>query len=225
MFLPKIYSLRADLLLLKTSAEVIFLRSETENYVVAGKLYFMLLPLVDGVRSDEEIVKELSPIFKPEDVYYGFLKLLEKGYIAENVDKIRCKEKENIPTKIKCLNRSEVLFGQFRISGDNLDTNLILNELQIQNHEYELRKSLSVQIVLCQDYLDPDVSIEVEVALKNGYVCYPVKISGMLAWFGPLIIPGQKPCFKCLLYQIKRNRPLDTYLFRLGYTYKEISPL
>ncbi len=52
------------------------------KYLLKGKLYVRIVPLLDGARTMDGIVDALKPDAPPEKAYYALMTLEKKGYIA-----------------------------------------------------------------------------------------------------------------------------------------------
>lgn len=65
--------------------EGVLLLSEDGSKVLHGAVYEQLVPLVDGIRSSDDIVAALAGIHEAAKAYYALLMLEQKGYIAEQI--------------------------------------------------------------------------------------------------------------------------------------------
>src|SRR5690349_8544149 len=63
--------------------EGVFLLSETGTVILHGHLPQLVAPLVDGVRSPDDIVDLLADRASPAEVYYGLLELERQGHLVE----------------------------------------------------------------------------------------------------------------------------------------------
>ena len=62
--------------------DLVFLLSEREQFMLRGRLYGLLAPLLDGSRDERDLVNELSGAASPPEVLYALNNLREKGYLA-----------------------------------------------------------------------------------------------------------------------------------------------
>lgn len=70
-----------------------------------------------------------------------------------------------------------------------------------------------LEIVLCRDYLDPQLVLYAQQAWKAGKSWCPLMCNGQQVWLGP-IFASQAPCFFCLRTRLVRNRPVYQWLYQ-----------
>ena len=73
-----------------------------------------------------------------------------------------------------------------------------------------------VHLIVCRNYLEPEVNARLETLRHTPAHCFLIRVSHHRLWFGPLLSPDSGPCGECLLHQLKRNRPVERYLERIG---------
>ena len=64
----------------------VFLLSETDYYVLTGKLYELLAPLINGERTPEELIELVAEKASAAEVFYALMLMEQKGYIVESED-------------------------------------------------------------------------------------------------------------------------------------------
>src|SRR5262245_18785700 len=62
--------------------EFVFLLGEREQFMLRGKLYALLAPLLDGTRDDDALIRELAGKASPAEVLFALITLRERGYLA-----------------------------------------------------------------------------------------------------------------------------------------------
>ena len=72
--------------------EGVFLISELGYSVLDGQLFELVTPLIDGLRSTEEIAELLQAKVNPAEVYYALTLLQQKGYLMESCPAISSRE-------------------------------------------------------------------------------------------------------------------------------------
>jgi len=202
---------------------LVFLLSESENFVLKGKIYTELAQLLDGTKDMDEIVDRLMPVIPPEKVYYALNIMEEKGYIAElgsdlpemeqaywhqsgvaNKD-IR-KTLSNTNVYVKSLSsrvKSSSLLSAVQSLGMNAITDGIPMEQGSADH------TMSLYIV--DDYLQPELHEINREALKHNRPWMIIKPMGSVIWIGPIFIPGITGCWECLADRLRAKR--DIHLF------------
>ncbi len=70
------------------------------------------------------------------------------------------------------------------------------------------------RLLITRDYRDPELQRAVDQAHADGTLAVPCIASGPTVWLGPRLSPGDSPCLACLLWRLRRNHPVETYLER-----------
>jgi oxazoline/thiazoline synthase len=63
--------------------ELVFLIGEHERFLLKGRLYELVVPLIDGRRTEWQIIEALERQLAPPDVYFALTNLEKKGYLVE----------------------------------------------------------------------------------------------------------------------------------------------
>jgi ribosomal protein S12 methylthiotransferase accessory factor len=69
-------------------------------------------------------------------------------------------------------------------------------------------------LVLCADLADP--ALGAVAAQLAGAPWVPIRAVGARIALGPVLVPGDGPCWHCLAAQLTANRPVDTHLLSSG---------
>jgi oxazoline/thiazoline synthase len=75
-------------------------------------------------------------------------------------------------------------------------------------------ESRASDLVVVDDYFAPDLETANRSALSSGRPWLPVKVAGAETWLGPLFVPGETACWRCLAHWLRTTRPVDAYLER-----------
>jgi ribosomal protein S12 methylthiotransferase accessory factor len=67
-------------------------------------------------------------------------------------------------------------------------------------------------VVLCDDYLNPELALVDAAQRAAGRPWMPVKACGTGFWIGPVFRPGDGACLACLADKLWRNRPVDAHV-------------
>ncbi len=190
----------------------VFLRSELESFVLTGKLYERLVPLIDGDRTVDNIVETLSKEISITEIYYALMLLEKKVYIVEN-DSLSSEigafldlaniDRSQAQTRLKSTQISVTSVNQ--ISPQPLIDILKLLNLQIA-------ESGDIEIVLTDDYLRDELELLNQQALKIKRPWMLVKPVGSIIWLGPIFAPGKTGCWQCLAQRLRNNRPIETFI-------------
>ena len=225
--MSEIYSRKGGLQYAKGNDDSLYLFGEEEHHVLGGLAPTVLIPEIDGERTDEDIVDIVSSSLSPAEAYYGLLELHSKGFILKREALQRVPDAawwhhagvctDRLHNKINCFSLSVLCEDKKR--GRRISEALLRVGFGLEPRP----EKLPLDILVCNDYCSPGVRESVQSASKNGRLCCPVKLIGRTIWFGPVFRPQQKPCFTCFHTQLVRNRPVETYLNKKGVSAKTLS--
>lgn len=205
--------------------ETVFILSERSSFLLQGRIYHLLAPFLNGDRTVDEIVEEVTPHLVSEtapmgefisanaDVYQALMLLEKKGYIVESDDelpselttfcetlKVDAKEANYRLQNTKVAVKS---FGEFPTS----EFISLLESLQIQ-----VSDRADFTVVLTDDYLREELDAFNKFALESRHPWMAVKPAGTIAWIGPIFHPDKTGCWQCLAQRLRGNRPVERYI-------------
>lgn len=187
--------------------------SENDYFLLKGRLYELLAPLINGQRTVDEIIDLMQGKASVAEVFYALMLLEKKGYIVENTDEVPSNvaafwEILNIDarastSRLKSTQVSITSFGAVPTS-EFIST---LESLQIQ-----IQDEGDIAVVLTDDYLQEGIAEFNQHALRLKRPWLLVKPVGTVIWIGPLFYPGTTGCWECLAQRLRTNRSVDTYI-------------
>src|SRR5262249_1722856 len=77
------YRFKPHLSVCPVGQERVFLLGERERFMLRGRLYRIVAPLVDGRRTLGELIEALDGQAAPPEVYHALTMLEERGYLTE----------------------------------------------------------------------------------------------------------------------------------------------
>jgi bacteriocin biosynthesis cyclodehydratase domain-containing protein len=187
----------------------VLLLSEAQGWALRGEVYELLAPLIDGSRDEDALADALAGKVERAMVYYALALLEKNGHIAESVPEI---PKETAAfwhgmeieprAAIEALRSKRV---RVRAVGeaDAAPLRMALAELGIVLVEGE---AADFEAVVADDYLRLELDALNAAALEAGRPWLLVKPVGHEPWLGPLFVPGNTGCYRCLARQLARNR-------------------
>lgn len=199
--------------------EGIFLISETDQFVLSGKIYSLIAPYINGKNSVDNIIDLLMEEHKAHmmlaEAYYAFQILANMNYILE--------AEEVYPTNSAYWH---LIKPELRVSTEskNPHTVSIKSFSNIKTVKRDFIKLLSSQeisvtegesdllVVFADDYLDPRLSEINKDALSKKKPWLLIKPVGKILWIGPLFTPFNTGCLDCLTQRIKSNREVETFI-------------
>ncbi len=191
-----------------------FLLTEKGHRLLKGQLCEALLPLVDGVRTVDEIVEKLRPDFPATDIYYVLLTLEKKGYLTES--------DQQVP------HANEGYWSLYGLDARDVECKLAVTTVAIRAlGGYLSKEPLSdalaafgvriadegdLTVVLVDDYLDPGLKTINLDAIEAGRSWILANPSGSNPWIGPLFSPLKSGCWECLACRLRDHRYFERLL-------------
>lgn len=209
-------------------SEGIFILSERSSRLLSNRLFQLLVPLIDGHHTGEEIVEKFQTHLlvekaSEEDAFlalskanYALMEMEQKGYIVESDDTlpsdlaIFC-EHLNIDPK-EAHRRLQATKVAVKTFGCNLPISqfkTILESLHIQVSE-----EADIEVVVTDDYLQDGLDAFNQQALHLSRPWMLVKPVGTIVWIGPIFAPGKTGCWQCLAQRLRGNRPVEGFIQR-----------
>lgn len=193
-----------------------FLLSEHGHFVLTGHLNDLVVPLIDGRRSADEIADALSERAKMEEVFFALAYLEKQGHLVE--------ANPEMPEE------QAAFWAGLGLDGREVATRLGGSEIQITDlcgAGAATRKALKgiglrcaenggLHIVLVEDYLQPELKDINARHLANGQPWMLVKPKGFVIWIGPIFVPHATGCWECLAQRLRGNREVESFIERRG---------
>lgn len=195
--------------------ENIFLMTERQTALLSDPLYFQLVPLLDGRHSVDQIVEQLQDQIPSAYVYYGLAQLETQGYLRSN-DRVLS---PSLATFCDHLNVDPEVAAQ-RLQTTTVAVKSVGSVAAsefveiLKSHQIQIAEQADLEIVLCDDYLQPELADQNCAALNQSRPWLLVKPVGTVIWLGPLFYPRKTGCWKCLAQRLQSNRPVEGYLLR-----------
>jgi ribosomal protein S12 methylthiotransferase accessory factor len=195
--------------------EGVLLLSEEKVWALHGKLYELLVPLIDGSRDADALADALAKEVDGARVYYALALLEKNGHIAENVPDV---PKQTAAfwhsmdiepyAAIKALGSKRV---RVRAVGeaDAAPLEMALKDLGMVLAQGE---TIDFEVVVTDDYLRLELQALNAASLLAGRPWLLLKPVGHEPWLGPLYVPGRTACHCCLTRQLLRNRPVYKFV-------------
>lgn len=197
--------------------------TEDSHYYVNGEMLSAVVPLIDGIRSVDEIVAELDGRFSQEAIYYHLIQLEKKGFIEENRPKDRPTEAREafwsmfgrIGTEKshETRNKQPVLLTALGIEDLGpmqealADTGLF--EVIDPDRLGDPGREDCIWVVVTPDYLEPELEELNREALRLKRAWLLVKPSGIVPFIGPLFVPEQTGCWQCLASRLRLRHEIE----------------
>jgi len=184
------------------SESELILISETENYCLSGEKYKDLIKYIDGKKTINQILKEISDFYRCA-LFIQAIKSLIKSEILK-VKKLN---------DLYSLNKRNKQLSDFFVTNEKTK---VYNFSELINTEI-LQAFLSLKfpfsIVFVDDYLDPRLEKLNLEYLQSKLPYILVKPTGKKPLVGPLFSAKKnRPCWKCLSDQMIANQPVKKWI-------------
>ena len=209
---------RGDLLPVLMPGAGMFLLSETLPTVLNGRLNELVCPLIDGVRTTDDIVAALKGDTSPAEVYFAIATLEKRAFIEEVQPEIPASESAfwsacgvNVVTA-----RERLAACPVRVESVGLvDADAAADALRgagVTVLESGDERAASLVVVVTDDYRHRAIEELDERCRAESVPLALVKPVGWLPWLGPILLPQVGPCVACLVDRVRLNYAADTLI-------------
>nr|AAY21153.1 adenylation/heterocyclization protein [Prochloron didemni] len=203
----------------------VYLLGEQGNHALTGQLYCQILPFLNGEYTREQIVEKLDGQVPEEYIDFVLSRLVEKGYLTEVAPELSLEvaafwsELGIAPSVVaEGLKQPVTVTTAGKGIREGIVANLAaaLEEAGIQVSDPKAPKApkagdstAQLQVVLTDDYLQPELAAINKEALERQQPWLLVKPVGSILWLGPLFVPGETGCWHCLAQRLRGNREVE----------------
>jgi oxazoline/thiazoline synthase len=190
----------------------VVLLSEPEHLALTGRLYPLVIPLLDGGRTADEIVDCLEGEAAAAEVYHALGLLEGRGLIVETT--------AHLPAEQAAFWQALGLDPSASAGRLGVATVTLVSYAAVPSEEAIAALSGNgvtagpagdFALVLADSYLDGRLDAFNRAALATGRPWLLVRPSGVEAWLGPLFRPGVTGCWECLAQRLRGNRPVEAF--------------
>ncbi|HEY9803088.1 TOMM precursor leader peptide-binding protein [Anabaena azotica] len=205
----------------------VYLLDEQSAHALTGRLYCQILPLLDGKHHLDDIYRKLNGLVEREHIDYVLDRLYEKGYLTEATVDLSQEVAAFwsalgvVPSiVIRALEKAVTLMAVGEGIGEKTTASLAIVmkdmglNVQSPNENDQSTTSSTFQVVLTDDYLQPQLAEINRQALEIEQPWLLVKPVGNMFWVGPIFIPGETGCWDCLAQRLRGNREIETSILR-----------
>ena len=188
----------------------VLLVSETFNTLLRGPLHRDLLPLLDGRRSQGDIIAALAGAHSESDVRTGLAALAARGYVVSGdhaMDRGRAAFWSSLGASPRW---AEERLGASRVAvaGDDGRLARRLDAMGVRVGE----DAPALSVFVCADYLDERHDAVNRRHIASGAPWMLVRPRGMQPLFGPVFRPAEGACWACLAWRIRGHREVHDFL-------------
>ena len=193
----------------------ILLVSESFNTLLHGGLYCDLLPLLDGRRSQGQIIAALEGAHAAADVLAAVVSLSAKGYVVSadhGMDQGRAAYWSSLGASPRWV---EQRLGESRVAVAGDDGRLVQHLKEIGAGVGTDDPKLTV--IVCEDYLEECFAEVNRRQLESGAPWMLLRPRGIQPLFGPIFrADNEGPCWACLGYRLRSHQEVHNFLRNFG---------
>ena len=209
------------------SVDEVALLSEGGKFALRGKIYAAIIPLLDGKKSNDEIVGLLSSRFNPALIYFALDELKSKKYVIAvgsgdtELDAAAWWSSHNVAyhTLVSLSHSASLVDG-----GAHPPALLALQAAMQAEQAKGPPPVFHLTVIAASDYLDERFIQAVEAGLDAGRTILPVRLAGASIWVGPLLDQDTSALFPLLIRRLTANRPTDVAARASGAEFPLIPP-
>lgn len=206
------------------ACDQLLLLSETRSFRLTGDLYVHLSPLLDGDKSEAEIIEALKQVAPGAEIRKALAHMKSRGYVRprssapSSSQSLWVEWEEEPEAVISALADWPVAVtakGESRAADSGAAAELAAT-LADAGFPLASAKEARLQILLVDDMLQPDLEAFNREARQKGQSWIAFKPGGREAWLSPRFDPEGQRCWHCLSGWIGEHRPGDTLVIQPG---------
>jgi ribosomal protein S12 methylthiotransferase accessory factor len=189
----------------------VFLIDETRNYVLEGKAYHAIAPLLDGQRTTEEIVETLADAVPTPELIFALHTLKKRGYLVEAwpempVEQAAFWSRLDVDPAAARARLQDTGVTVRAIGGvDAAPVEGALRAMGISGGD-------GLAVLVTDDYAHDTIADFNSDSTAAGRTWMLAKPVGTTVWIGPRFVPGETACWRCLVDVLVRNRHAEHYV-------------
>ncbi|MDI1433259.1 TOMM precursor leader peptide-binding protein [Polyangium sorediatum] len=216
--LSQVLALKPTLRVERVETGAAFLIGERERFVLSGASTVEVAMLVDGRRTVHDILHAARARVSEPEALYILSKLAARGYLVPAAPELPSEATAfwhgvglDGRAATEALRRTPV---SVQTLGEAIPA-AWMTEALVQAG-VRVDGEARVQVVVSDDSLRPELAAINRRALAEGTPWFLMKPTGVQPLLGPVFEPGAGPCWECLSFWIRQNRPVEEMVRRRG---------
>ena len=201
----------------RVEADAVILLSAFDKTALQGKVYVDILAATDGTRTTDEILASLQPLHGGLALMLGMERLVAGQYLCEAEDIVPdagfWSSLGLFPAQLR---EARAAKGVAVTAVGSADPEPILTALHSLHVPVVAAGSDALTVVVAEDYADPALEIVHRTRLEDRRPMMLTTLDGMGVWIGPVLIPGETACWRCLQHRLQGNRPVERFIASSG---------
>ena len=189
--------------------------SESFNTLLRGRIHCDLLPLLDGRRSQHDLVAALADMHPAHEVRGALVSLADRGYVVSG-EHAMMRGTAAFWSSLGCSPRwAEERLRESRVAVCADDGHLA-RQLRTTGVAVDADHP-TLRVIVCDDYLDERLDAVNQRHIASGTPWMLVRPKGMQPLFGPVFRPAERgPCWSCLAYRLRGHQEVHNFLRNLA---------
>lgn len=209
--LNAVLSSKPNLTVERIEPDTIYLIGETQRHVVSDRRALALVELIDGRRTVQETIESARPRISEPEALYVLTQLVARGYL------IHAPRDLAPPTAAFWAGigvnavQAQAALCRTTVAVKTLGDHTLGEYLREALGQAGVRvaSDAELEIVVTDDYLRAELDEINRVALRSGSSWCLVKPCGIQPLIGPFFRPHAGPCWHCLAFYLRNNRPVE----------------
>ena len=189
--------------------------SESFNTLLRGRIHGDLLPLLDGGRSQGDLVAALAGSYAALEVRNALVSLADRGYVVSGEHAME-RGPAAFWSSLGCSPRwaeERLRASRVAVTGDDGDLAGRLRTMGVVADADRPTDRPTLSVVVCEDFLDERHDAVNRRRIASGAPWMLVRPKGMQSLFGPVFRPAEKgPCWSCLAYRLRGHQEVHNFL-------------
>lgn len=216
--LDRVLAFRPSLRVERIEPDLVFLVGERERFVVSDASTFHVVQFVDGQHDIAAIAEMARGRVSESETLFILSRLVARGHLVAVAPDVSLQAAafwhglgRNAGATGGALDRGA---ASVRCIGDDRLGPWMTAALQQVGVRVETQARF--QVVVAHDHLQPELAEIGRRALREGTAWLLVSPTGTRPLVGPWFQPGQGPCWECLAFWMRCNRPVEQWLHEHG---------
>ncbi|AUX28406.1 MULTISPECIES: TOMM precursor leader peptide-binding protein [Sorangium] len=214
--LSQVLAFKPTLRVERMETGAIFLIGERERFVLSGDCTAEVTALVDGRRTVGEILRAAAGRFSEPEALYTLSRLAARGYLVPATPELPSERAAfwhgvglDGKAAAEALSRTPVsvlAVGEAAFAGWMTEA--------LEQAGVRIDGDAAVKVVVTDDPLRPELASINLRALREGTRWFLIEPAGVQPLIGPAFEPGAGPCWDCLAFWMRQNRPVEELVRR-----------
>jgi ribosomal protein S12 methylthiotransferase accessory factor len=224
--LDQVLAWRPTLRFQRMAAGAAFLIGERERFVLSGQASVEVAVLVDGRRTVQDVLHAARGRVSALAALYTLRQLAARGHLVVAAPEVPAEHAafwygvglagDAAAEAVRDTPVALRTFGNAAFAGWMTEA-LALAGVRID-------ADAAVQVVVTNGLLRPELASINRRALQDGTRWFLLQPTGVQPLIGPAFTPGAGPCWDCLAFWIRQNRPVEELLRRHGHDEGHVAP-